>query len=1215
MSGVGSDPGIFDLEAYLAFRNGDLAGCISRVLPRLPRTCEENILLLFAALVEQDDDEILSVLRVTMAERLIALDERASRGFLAKAAAVLGLDLLSNAESSHEATDAPDFRLWLSLLRFDGGSDAIEALEARAELPIRSLEGLLARIALDCPNRSPAPLMNRADRLKLRVRLFDRLGLDEQLLLAANLLLDDAVDAGDDDAAAEALVTAAESFAARGMWREALDYVVRSAVYLTQASGGWFVRAALMIDGAPESVRDAAFTAAEKLGESFAARSIGPETDLVVEQIAVRMRSYTGRAVRDGVLHVVLCDRVQEVGIRTLSAACMATIDDGGPDDALVAVASEVIRRGPQVGPWLPALASLVRTSGHPELALALTDMAETDFMALDDDQRTSLVITRSAAYLELDRLRDANSVLADHLRTNAPSDPPSENQVALLTVAVRVAFHTHCLEEALSPLYELRRILADPGAGTDKLRIEVAMKLGALHNFTGAKGNAQRFFWEPSLCDGLPIEPAEGGGVKIGSTGLQLVRASLDSATDDEFAERLDDALMRDGDSHREDRQRSDLESYVTEHVRAHVRGDTDAVITAIKAALNALEQSCRGDGLLAQSMRQRLGLAYAAIGDLDSAIDWWLAGIRQATEYVLALGVAAPLEDLREPCALLAANVELAVRIAAASGEIYEQQQEELAILLLSRRTFWADIRVARRRLGADAACLMGPQIAAIRHKLTRLIFDGPSREETIEFAQRVWTLRRERDQLEIAGVRGIDIAALRGALDDTWIESVARLDSEDGAFVAFIRLANPTFSSTLVGRLAQDAEEYFGVVRAAQSWRILPVGSVESIEAIANQLLSDIRADALDPRGSSNRILQPMRDAMLPTFSAVLSRAAGPIYVLGEGVLSEIPWKLILEQDEQRVDIRGVSTFRSIGVERPPSIRLTERALVVGHPSYGPPSATDPRPGGIRAIADLPSTGVEAEIVATYCGAAPLKGADATVDEILSRAPTGVLHIATHAFFLRGEGRDDANEQFADYTGAEVWVAREDLIPGPLNGTTVKDPFNRAGIALAGINGWLGDNGRQAADLGFITASEVAGMNLSDVDCVVLSACSSALGRGDRGSSGRGMRLALAVAGARWAIASLWPVPDVATVLLMSELYAGFSRGLDPPAALAAAQDVVRGSSCAEVASHEAVRQLGKDPLCAQAHRYIEALGALEMHQPFAHPYFWSGFVVSA
>jgi CHAT domain-containing protein/tetratricopeptide (TPR) repeat protein len=117
----------------------------------------------------------------------------------------------------------------------------------------------------------------------------------------------------------------------------------------------------------------------------------------------------------------------------------------------------------------------------------------------------------------------------------------------------------------------------------------------------------------------------------------------------------------------------------------------------------------------------------------------------------------------------------------------------------------------------------------------------------------------------------------------------------------------------------------------------------------------------------------------------------------------------------------------------------------------------------------------------------------------------------------------------------------------------------------------------NEKGQAQNGFLRLQDIYNLNLP-VDLVVLSACSTALGKEVVGEGLIGLVRGFMYAGGRRVLASLWKVDDEATSELMTEFYrAMFKRGLTPPAALQAAQIELRKS------------------------------------ERWAHPYYWAGFVL--
>ncbi len=119
------------------------------------------------------------------------------------------------------------------------------------------------------------------------------------------------------------------------------------------------------------------------------------------------------------------------------------------------------------------------------------------------------------------------------------------------------------------------------------------------------------------------------------------------------------------------------------------------------------------------------------------------------------------------------------------------------------------------------------------------------------------------------------------------------------------------------------------------------------------------------------------------------------------------------------------------------------------------------------------------------------------------------------------------------------------------------------------------------------------------MTGVDLLTLSACQTA--RGGDGSEIDGFGAAALMGGASAVLASLWPVADAATPVLMGDFYAGlYERGEDKAEALRRAQiAMLRGTGAG-----------GGDNRAATALKAGSAPGAVD---DFAHPYFWSAFVL--
>ncbi len=199
--------------------------------------------------------------------------------------------------------------------------------------------------------------------------------------------------------------------------------------------------------------------------------------------------------------------------------------------------------------------------------------------------------------------------------------------------------------------------------------------------------------------------------------------------------------------------------------------------------------------------------------------------------------------------------------------------------------------------------------------------------------------------------------------------------------------------------------------------------------------------------------------------------------------------------------------------------------------------------------------------------------LIGARASETAFKEQAPGHqVIHLATHGFFLGGRC---ASALDATRASTRPVAGGDPTTPPPVVG---ENPLLLSGLALAGANNRASAGPDE--DDGILTAEEVAAMDLSGVDWVVLSACDTGAGEYMPGEGVFGLRRAFQVAGARTVITSLWSVEDEATRAWMRNLY----------------QERLGGASTAEAVRNASLKM-------------IESLKRTGLP---AHPYFWGAFV---
>ena len=170
------------------------------------------------------------------------------------------------------------------------------------------------------------------------------------------------------------------------------------------------------------------------------------------------------------------------------------------------------------------------------------------------------------------------------------------------------------------------------------------------------------------------------------------------------------------------------------------------------------------------------------------------------------------------------------------------------------------------------------------------------------------------------------------------------------------------------------------------------------------------------------------------------------------------------------------------------------------------------------------DLPGTKEEIEIIGRELKSArlsvlPFSGKEGTEESFLSMSghASQLLHMATHGFYYTPDAA-----QKVDY----------------LRGYT--DAMSLSGLVLAGGNSaWLGHDLPDGVLGGILTAADIARMDLSGVELVVLSACHS--GKGEATPEGLyGLQRAFKKAGAKTIVMSLWAESDLVAPEFMAAFY---------------------------------------------------------------------------
>lgn len=269
-------------------------------------------------------------------------------------------------------------------------------------------------------------------------------------------------------------------------------------------------------------------------------------------------------------------------------------------------------------------------------------------------------------------------------------------------------------------------------------------------------------------------------------------------------------------------------------------------------------------------------------------------------------------------------------------------------------------------------------------------------------------------------------------------------------------------------------------------------------------------------------------------------------GRFYDIGIEYLQDKQGKIL----NQKLDMYRLSSTRELAEARKSAI--DNHSVIYGGIIYntnGDKSNTSNSRGGLNY---LPQTLEEAKNVEKTLRTSSKvktftdKAATEESFKLLSGTPIGVLHVATHGFYWTERNAKRMKMPF--------------LVKGK-NRTAEDKAMSRSGLFLANANNVLtGGNIEKNKEDGVLTSSEIAQLNLQNVDLVVLSACQTALGESN--SDGVfGLQRGFKKAGAHTLVMSLWKVDDEATQILMSDFYKKIASGKQMHEAFVSAQKHLR------------------------------------------------------
>jgi CHAT domain-containing protein len=367
--------------------------------------------------------------------------------------------------------------------------------------------------------------------------------------------------------------------------------------------------------------------------------------------------------------------------------------------------------------------------------------------------------------------------------------------------------------------------------------------------------------------------------------------------------------------------------------------------------------------------------------------------------------------------------------------------------------------------------------------------------------------------------------------------------------------------------------DQEKYYYVAitldstGAVQRFDLGPAEVIDKAIAKASYASSEGLSDVNERWADvSKLIMAPLRE----TFSMT-----GEMFISPDSELNRVPFAALPSPFSSgflvdRVRLRVLTSGRDLMALSKRLDQQSKSSVVIANPSFDVAEGTieraqnslpltrsasiDPIRKEVR-WAPLPATAKEGSAIASLLSAKLVHSAQATPMFVQGTIGPKIIHIASHGYFV---GEQQSNESIRDtnlftngYGLGESSNSGQGLIPNRIN------PLLKSGIVLAGAN----QPTTNPDDDGYLTALEVSRLQLNGTELFVVSACASGQGDVQTGEGVYGLSRAIAVAGARSSLLSLWKVDDAATADFMIRFYKRLKAGEGRSDALAAVQKEFR------------------------------------------------------
>ena len=626
-------------------------------------------------------------------------------------------------------------------------------------------------------------------------------------------------------------------------------------------------------------------------------------------------------------------------------------------------------------------------------------------------------------------------------------------------------------------------------------------------------------------------------------------------------------EGIQRRGDDYGQQRMLTLEYNVIRPEESLQLVGDLQAILgrfeeaaASYEKALSLIQKQYPAGHPAILEIRESESLLAEAIGDREAAVakaQEVLAGRMSNLETVLSFADESQRLAYRssiDPWSLFA-SLDL-------PDELYETVLRTKGIVLES---ILEDRGVAKQASDSELADSLA-ELQTLRRQLMEALLGGAEAggRDTAKLRERITELEATLSD----GVEKFGVA--REALRTT-VKDVQDSIPEKATLIEFIRYRD-------FGAPGRFTHRYGAIVIDRKNGpAFIPLAEAKRVEAGMELYAEAVRSSA--PDEDMKKFLEALGELIWAPLVDKLPAPGSSLILSPDGALNFFAFATLLQEDGTFVGEAYPISYVSSGRDllRKPETRKKEEIAIIANPDFQTPATeevagTRRREGseavsmrgvlGRIGLSPLPGTKAEEEAVSALIREnwkweieSHLER-EATEEAVNRVSSPGVLHLATHGFYLPRTGRQDTLERSQRYWDRSAdAVGQAAAAIDSFSDVVLDNPMHRSGIALAGAEATLKQWGAgtilDTSKDGILTAEEMSQLDLDGTWLVVLSACETGLGEARSGEGVLGMRRGLLQAGAENLLLTLWPVADRETALFMIDLYRNLDAGKRDPA----------------------------------------------------------------